>query len=255
MKKTVIITLAASLALLLGGCADSNTSSQQSAVQSAEGSTESQSGAINGGENSESSESSESKAFVSEYPPLNEENVPFDPDATFMTDCKRYYVTVTEAEALGYTFSVCGQMINNNADYYSGYCTLYAFKDGKMVESGDKSRGAALPSDGGQGGMKYVKTDIASVLKAYVMTDRDKEYPFAVVTVQSISDNIPNLSCFYSVADETIREFRTIDENIIPFWVENLSDDYSIEGNTLTDTKSNIKYIFDFENMTVSTVP
>ena len=237
MKKSVIIALTAFLALLLGGCADVGQSKAGS------DSTVSQNSAI------ESCESGESKAFVSEYPPLNEENVPFDPDASFLTDCKKYYATVTEAEALGYTFSVCGEMINNNAEYYAGNCALYAFKDGNMFHA------AALPQDGGDGGMKYVKADIDSVLKAYTMTDGDKEYPFAVVTLQSIYDGQPALSRFYTVDDDEVRYFSASEEIITPCQAENLSDDYTVEGNTLTDAKLNVKYTFDFEKLTVAAVP
>ncbi len=232
MKKSVIIALTASIALLIGGCSYSNQEKQSDASSDVQS-------------ESSVSQSSESKGFVSEYPQLNEQNVPFDSDASFMTDCKRYYVTVTEAEALGYTFSVCGEMINNNADYYAGYCSLYAFKDDNMFHA------AALPQDGGQGGMKYVKTDIDSVLKAYVMTDGDKEYPFAVVTLQSVYDGQPALSRFYTVTNDEVRFFSTGERIIIPCQVESLSDDYTVEGNTLTDTKSNIKYTFDFEKLTV----
>ncbi|MBQ8931235.1 MAG: hypothetical protein IJ045_02220 [Ruminiclostridium sp.] len=254
MKKIRISALLLTVVFALCSCSttpqESGQISETSLISSEESLTE------NSEENLSSTADTSSEAEASKpaeervYVELNEKNVPYDENAAFYNDSKKYYAKTPSISVLGYDFAVGGKFINNRKDSFSGEAGVLIFKDGKQIKGG-----GGFPSDGGQAGMKFDKKNPAAGLKVYEMTQNGKKYPLAIATSVSYNTTDEEVSGTYTrfttVIDGEGYFFNSTRKSgidgISPESVRNFTDNPVISENTITDNDNGIRYTFDFE--------
>ena len=247
MKKLTISALLLIIALALCSCSVTPQNSGRPLDISQVSSEESKAESSN--ENTSSSDLLNSSTEII-YVELNEENVPYDENASFMNDSKKYYARTQAKSVLGYDFAVGGKFINNNKDYFSGNAGVHIFKDGKEIKGG-----GGFPSDGGQTGMRFDKKDPAAGLKVFEMTQNGKKYPLAISTATSYNTTDEEISGTYTrfttVIDGEGYFFNSTRKSgidgISPESVRNFTDVPVISENTITDNDNKVRYTFDFE--------